>query len=204
MTIADNGKLCNSCKKIGLQRKAHRIMPGEGGAQCDEHFRDISGLPQLNEEAKRFIEMCKARAVDPNAELPDVPRPSYTLEAPRPMQRLDYEAMPADRDAGMKIADIAKKHDCSCASVSMGTHARVDPQPKKRGPYKRKDKTIAVSAEAVKNAQRTFRDMVNKDAGAKKNGRFTRVVATLKEERAQFAKDLAALDEAIANLEKLT
>jgi hypothetical protein len=64
MTIADDGKFCNSCRKVGLQRKAHRIMPGEGGAQCDEHFRDISGLPQLSNEAKVFIAKCKARAAE--------------------------------------------------------------------------------------------------------------------------------------------
>lgn len=62
MTIADDNKFCNSCKKIGLRRLAHRIMLGDGGAQCDEHFREIAGLPQLNEEAKRFIETCKARS----------------------------------------------------------------------------------------------------------------------------------------------
>lgn len=59
MTIADDGKFCNSCKKLGLQRKAHRIMAGEGGQQCDEHFREKWGLPQLNEKAKLFILSCK-------------------------------------------------------------------------------------------------------------------------------------------------
>jgi len=75
MTIADDGKFCNTCKKVGLRRKAHRIMSGkgEGGAQCDEHFRDISGLPQLNEEAKRFIAQCEETLANPSAGVPDPP-----------------------------------------------------------------------------------------------------------------------------------
>jgi hypothetical protein len=70
LTIADDGKFCSSCKKLGLQRKAHRIMAGEGGAQCDEHFRQISGLPQLNEKAKLFIAMCKETETNVQMEKP--------------------------------------------------------------------------------------------------------------------------------------
>jgi hypothetical protein len=54
LTIHDDGKLCFECKKIGLLRKAHRIMTS-GGAVCDEHFRDKQGMPQLTIEAKGLI-----------------------------------------------------------------------------------------------------------------------------------------------------
>src|SRR6267142_5768239 len=128
MTIADDNKFCNSCKKVGLQRKAHRIMPGEGGAQCDEHFRDISGLPQLNEEAKRFIAQCTETLVNPAAGVPHPP--GSAAPAPKGVRkRLDFAAMQKDRDAGMKIAEVAKKYDCSYASVSTNTKQRTDPIP---------------------------------------------------------------------------
>lgn len=57
MTLRDDGKFCWKCKKIGLQRLAHRIMPS-GGAVCDEHFREEAGRPQLTEEARTFIGRC--------------------------------------------------------------------------------------------------------------------------------------------------
>lgn len=129
MTIADDGKFCNTCKKIGLQRKAHRIVSGEGGAQCDEHFREISGLPQLNETAKRFIAQCKETLADPSAGVPHPPGSA----APR--KKRDFIVMQIDRDAGMTIDEIAKKYDCSYASVRINTT-----DPRRRGPRKQESR----------------------------------------------------------------
>ena len=36
-------------------------------------------------------------------------------------QKLDQEALQADRNAGISVAEIAKKHDCSSGSVYMLT-----------------------------------------------------------------------------------
>ncbi len=72
MTIADDGKFCVRCANVGIKSKAHRIMP-KGGARCDEHFRDESGLPQLREEANLFIAHCKELEAKKNESLPNKP-----------------------------------------------------------------------------------------------------------------------------------
>lgn len=127
MTIADDGKFCNSCKKLGLQRKAHRIMAGDGGAQCDEHFREISGLPQLNEKARRFIASCKgkeanvqmeksSRAHKAKSSRPRRRRPSSGLEAPGKdrsptvLDLLDAFNNPM-RDPELPTADVREASD---------------------------------------------------------------------------------------------
>jgi hypothetical protein len=51
---------CGRCRRIGLKRIAHRIMP-DGTVRCDEHYRDEAGLPQLTFEARRFIAKCEER-----------------------------------------------------------------------------------------------------------------------------------------------
>jgi hypothetical protein len=50
-------KDCGRCRRIGLKRRAHRIMPDKS-ARCDEHFRQEWGWPQLTREAEAFIERC--------------------------------------------------------------------------------------------------------------------------------------------------
>jgi hypothetical protein len=60
MTLRDDNKLCHECKRAGWLRKAHRIMPS-GGHVCDEHYRHLSGKPQLNREAEAFIENWKRK-----------------------------------------------------------------------------------------------------------------------------------------------
>lgn len=127
MTIADDGKFCNSCKKLGLQRKAHRIMAGDGGAQCDEHFREISGLPQLDEKARRFIATCKEKKADVQMEKPSRANktkssrsrrrgPSSRLEAPRKdrsptvLDLLDAFNNPL-RNSELSAADVREASD---------------------------------------------------------------------------------------------
>lgn len=184
MTIKDDEKFCIPCKKIGLEHRAHRIMPG-GGGRCDEHFRDEQGLPQLNDEAKRFIELCKEREKNPTGAPPAqhaLPDPEDDLKK---RKKLDYPAMQADRDAGMRIADVAKKYGCSYASVAMNTHLRKDPTPAVKT---RKAKPHADDA--------LFRRT------AESNG-FASTIADLKAKRAVHEQKIAAIDQVIAGLEKL-
>jgi hypothetical protein len=55
----------------------------------------------------------------------------------KPMkQKLDYAAMQKDRDVGMSLAEIAKKYDCSYASVCANTNRGSAPA-RPRGPYKK-------------------------------------------------------------------
>lgn len=58
-TKHDNSN-CGTCRRLGLKRKAHRIM-ADGTTRCDEHFREECGLPQLTDEARCFIEKCHER-----------------------------------------------------------------------------------------------------------------------------------------------
>ena len=57
-------KWCRPCERdLGEKRKAHRIMPKDGG-RCEEHYREQAGEPQRTPEAVEFIKRWKRVLAD--------------------------------------------------------------------------------------------------------------------------------------------
>lgn len=180
MTIQDDEKFCIPCKKIGVDRKAHRIMPS-GGGRCDEHFRDEQGLPQLSPEAVRFIQLCKEREKNPAGSATELEAQYDRVEKPV-RKKFDYKAMQVDRDAGMRITDIAKKHGCSIPSVSVNTHS-----PKER---------VKIRKANPHKDDALFRRTAS-------NGDFSVMIENLKRKRAVIDDAIEKCENARAALEKL-
>ena len=82
-------KLCRDCETLGMKVAAHRILPG-GTGLCDDHWRKRMGMP--------------SRAPAKDNEMP-------------PRKNIDWNAVQADRDAGMPVAKICEKYGVSNPTV---------------------------------------------------------------------------------------
>lgn len=176
MNLTDD-RICVPCKKIGLTRKAHRVMPG-GGGRCDEHFREEQGLPQLNEAAKAFIAHCKEYEQTQSG---PKPKPPDWKPTEKNKVTVDCVAMQKDRDAGMKPKDLAEKY-----GVNYGYVMNHTTKPKNSTP----------AHEAVQEAQTHFQ----KSAKSVAKVNFVNVIEELKEKRAEYQDKIAKIDSVIASL----
>lgn len=125
MTLQDDGKFCFECNKIGLLRKAHRIVP-KYGAACDEHYREHAGLPQITMEGKGLILRWKtamaAAPVQPpeTSEKPEPEiqtQPKETHAVPKQIDETVKEEIRKDWAAGMNYEQIRRKHMTSWITV---------------------------------------------------------------------------------------
>ena len=100
---------CRDCRDIGVNVTATRILPS-GTAVCTDHYRKRLGMP--------------AATISPS------PNEKEAAKMPQPVN-IDWAKVQADRDAGMKVAEIAKKYGVHPSTIYLhakkGNAARVAP-----------------------------------------------------------------------------
>src|SRR5579859_5082042 len=133
----DHGGIsCRVCERdLGEKRKAHRIMPKDGG-RCEEHYRFEAGEPQRTQEAKDFIERWKRVVQQRDAaaqSFPVSPQPGSdsldtgsvldeedsSVPKRKPVDAAMIAEMRKDAEAGMSINQISVKHAISWPTVKL-------------------------------------------------------------------------------------
>lgn len=116
--------------------------------------------------------MCKACFDGQPIDVPGIPPEEGRVKA-----KFDASALQADRNAGMKIADVAKRHGCSVATVCLRTTAPGGPpRPKELSPkaakqfvaehlpttYRPQIATARFNAEPVLEELRAYRERIDR------------------------------------------
>jgi hypothetical protein len=189
-------------------------MPS-GGGRCEEHYRKEAGLPPLHSASGKEIHSFTpaAPAAPPVVKIGAEARTAAAEEKGEPMNSKDGRAsklgaagMQRDRDAGMRVAEIAKKYKCNPASVYNNTKSNGIVRPRK---------TLAEKAAAALSTDGRHANRGRPPAGGGTRGTrgrprkqvhggsFDDMIEQLRERRETLNKELAGVDRAIAALEEI-
>jgi hypothetical protein len=172
-------------------------MPS-GGGRCEEHYRKEAGLPPLHSASGKEIHSFTPA---PPAAQPEEKEEPMNSEDGR-ASKMDAAGMQRDRDAGMRVTEIAEKYKCHPASVYNHTHAPAGSGKKiVHRPSLAEKAAAALSTDGRHNNSGRSRKVLKKATGA--SGGYQDALEDLRTCRADMAKRLANVDRAIAALEEL-
>lgn len=211
--VGPGPKLCRTCETAGMHTPATRILPS-GGGRCEEHFRKEAGLPPLKsasgKEIHSMVPAVKIGAEARSAAAEERENIVKNKEDGR-ASKLDAAAMQRDRDAGISVAEIAKKNHCNPGSVYNHTKGSGEKRIA-HWPSIAKKTAAALSTDgrhgnrgrppAGGGGTKAKRGRPRKLAASTPGGGFDNVIENLRQHRADLAGQLARIDRAIAALEE--
>jgi len=192
-------KLCRTCETLGIHRPATRILPS-GGGRCEEHYRKEAGLPPLKSNSGKEISSYGGPSAHPPAAAA-AERENTMKDGDGRASKLDHEAMQRDRDAGIRVVEIAKKYKCHAASVYLYTKGTG-----KGILHAAPRKTLAEKAAAAlsTDGRHVNRGRPRKAVPSTPGGRSDDdILNELRARRAALTAQAARLDRAIAALEEI-